>query len=78
MQPQNDAPDEFVPVLLKLDPKVHEAFLRKAQKAEVELEEFLGKTLTVVLGCRMFDKTYENSTQATPVQLLCREPVEPS
>ncbi|HZX33488.1 MAG TPA: hypothetical protein VFF03_19210 [Rhodocyclaceae bacterium] len=50
-----------VSVTLKIDPKVHEAFLRKAQQANMDLEEFLSSTLAIVLGCRVFNEKYSCS-----------------
>lgn len=55
-QQQNDTQDEHIPVLLKLEPKVHEFFLQKAQKAGVGIESYLASTLSIVLGCRAFSK----------------------
>lgn len=50
-----------VSVTLKIDTKVHEAFLRKAQQANMDLEDFLSSTLTIVLGCRVFNEKYSCS-----------------
>jgi hypothetical protein len=55
--------DEPVSVTLQLDPKVHEFFLRKAQKAGVGIESFLSSTLAIVLGCRAFDENNACSPQ---------------
>lgn len=54
----NDDLSEKVALTLQLDAKVYEAFLRKAQQAGVEIEPFLSSTLTIVLGCRVFNEHY--------------------
>ncbi len=60
---QNDSQDEKVSVMLKLDAKVYESFLQKAQKAGVEIEPYLSSTLSIVLGCRVFNTNYACSPQ---------------
>lgn len=50
-----------VSVTLKIDSKVYEAFLRKSQQANMEIEDFLSSTLTIVLGCRVFNEQYSCS-----------------
>jgi hypothetical protein len=62
-QLQNNSPDEKISVTLKLDAKVYESFLQKAQKAGVEIEPYLSSTLSIVLGCRVFNTTYACSPQ---------------
>jgi len=57
--------DEDVSVTLQLDAKVHEFFLRKAQKAGVGIESFLSSTLSIVLGCHAFDE--KNACSPQPV-----------
>lgn len=52
---------EEVSVTLKIDPKVYEAFQRKAQQANMDVESFLSSTLTIVLGCRVFNEKYSCS-----------------
>ena len=59
----NDSQDEKVSVTLKLDAKVYESFLQKAQKAGVEIEPYLSSTLSIVLGCRVFNTNYACSPQ---------------
>jgi hypothetical protein len=63
VQRQEDSQDEKVSVTLKLDAKVYESFLQKAQKAGVEIEPYLSGTLSIVLGCRVFNTTYACSPQ---------------
>lgn len=62
-QLQNDGQGEKVSVTLRLDPKVYESFLQKAQKAGVEIEPYLSSTLSIVLGCRVFNTNYACSPQ---------------
>jgi hypothetical protein len=50
--PQN----ETVAVTLQLEPGVYEFFLEKAQKADVGIEPYLASTLSIVLGCKAFNK----------------------
>lgn len=52
---------EQVSVTLQIDAKVYEAFLRKAKQADMEIEPFLSSTLTIVLGCRVFNEQYSCS-----------------
>lgn len=56
--PANAAPAEKVALTLQIDAKVYEAFRRKAQQAGMEVEPFLSNTLTIVLGCRVFNEQY--------------------
>lgn len=49
---------EKVALNLEIDKKVYEAFLRKAQQAGMEIEPYLTNTLTIVLGCRVFNEQY--------------------
>lgn len=49
---------EKVSLTLQIDTEVYEAFLRKARQADMDVETFLGNTLTLVLGCRLFNDTY--------------------
>jgi hypothetical protein len=55
-QRQDDSRDEQIAVTLKLDPKVYEFFMQKAQAAGVGIESYLCSTLSIVLGCRAFSK----------------------
>lgn len=66
-QAKNAASDEPVTVTLKLDAKVYESFRQKAQKAGTELEPFLSSTLSIVLGCRVFNETHACSPQLSVV-----------
>ena len=52
---------EQVSLTLKIDANVYEAFLRKAKQANMEVEDFLSSTLTIVLGCRVFNEKYSCS-----------------
>jgi len=52
---------EQVSLTLKIDANVYEAFLRKAKQANMEMEDFLSSTLTIVLGCRVFNEKYSCS-----------------
>jgi hypothetical protein len=56
--PVNSATSEKVALTLQIDAKVYEAFVRKAQQAGMEIEPFLSNTLTIVLGCRVFNEHY--------------------
>lgn len=56
--PANDTAPGKVALTLELDANVYEAFLRKAKQAEMEIEPFLSNTLTIVLGCRVFNEHY--------------------
>lgn len=49
------APNGQVAVTLKLDPQVYDFFLEKAGKAGLDVESYLSKTLSIVLGCRAFN-----------------------
>jgi len=66
-QPHNDSQDEQVAVTLKLDPKVYASFLQKAIKAGVDIEPYLSSTLSIVLGCRVFNETHACSPQLSVV-----------
>ena len=55
---QNDTETEKVAVTLMLDAKVYEAFKQKALKSGNEVESFLSETLSIVLGCRIFNESY--------------------
>lgn len=66
-QAKNAASDEPVTVTLKLDAEVYESFRQKAQKAGTELEPFLSSTLSIVLGCRVFNETHACSPQLSVV-----------
>lgn len=59
------SPDETVAVTLHLEPRVYQSFLQKAQKAGVGIESYLGSTLAIVLGCRVFNETLACSPQIT-------------
>jgi len=63
-QLQNVTQSGQVAVTLKLDAKVYEFFLHKAQKAGVEIEPYLCSTLSIVLGCRAFNQKNVCSPQA--------------
>jgi len=52
---------EQVSLTLKIEANVYEAFLRKAKQANMEMEDFLSSTLTIVLGCRVFNEKYSFS-----------------
>ena len=62
-QLQNDNQGEKVSVTLMLDAKVYESFQQKAQKAGVEIEPYLSSTLSIVLGCKVFNNSYACSPQ---------------
>lgn len=64
---QNAPSDEQVSITLNLDAKVYESFRQKAQKAGIELEPFLSSTLSIVLGCRVFNETHACSPQLSVV-----------
>ena len=51
-----DTEHDTVAVTLQLDPAVYEFFAKKARKAGVGLETYLNSTLSIVLGCKAFDK----------------------
>lgn len=61
---QEGKASEKVSLTLQLDPKVYEAFQRKAQQADLDIETFLSNTLTIVLGCRVFNESYSCSPVA--------------
>lgn len=61
----SDSPDTTVAVTLHLDARVYESFLQKAKKAGVGIESYLGSTLSIVLGCRVFNETLVCSPQIT-------------
>lgn len=75
-QPQSDTQDEQVSVTLKLDTKVYQSFLQKAENAGVEVESYLSGTLSIVLGCRMFTEVHSCSPQLSVVNHSRREPEE--
>jgi hypothetical protein len=52
---------EQVSLTLQIDADVYAAFLRKAQQANMDIENFLSSTLTIVLGCRVFNEKYSCS-----------------
>lgn len=52
-----------VAVTLLLDADVHEAFRQKALKSGNELETFLSSTLSIVLGCRIFNESFTCSSK---------------
>lgn len=52
---------EQISLTLKIEASVYEAFLRKAKQANMEMEDFLSSTLTIVLGCRVFNEKYSCS-----------------
>jgi hypothetical protein len=52
---------EQVSLTLQIDADVYAAFLRKAQQADMDIESFLSSTLTIVLGCRVFNEKYSCS-----------------
>lgn len=54
---KNKSPDQ-VALTLQIDANVYEAFLRKAKQADMDIETFLSSTLTIVLGCRVFNEKY--------------------
>lgn len=62
-QPHKDSQDDKVAVTIRLDTEVYESFLRKAQKAGLEIEPYLSSTLSIVLGCRVFNNSYACSPQ---------------
>ena len=64
-QQSTNTTDEQIPVLIRLDPKIHDFFLQKAQKAGVGIETYLCSTLTIVLGCRAFNALSVCSPQIT-------------
>ena len=51
-----DTEHDTIPVTLRLDPEVYEFFSKKARKAGVGLETYLNSTLSIVLGCKAFEK----------------------
>ncbi|MEI7612669.1 MAG: hypothetical protein WCK63_07150 [Betaproteobacteria bacterium] len=55
-QPQTHPQAPQVAVTLQLDREVYEFFLEKAQKADVGIESYLASTLSIVLGCKAFNK----------------------
>lgn len=62
-QAQKTHQDEPVSVTLRLDPKVYQFFLQKAGKAGLEISPYLSSTLSIVLGCRIFNETSTCSPQ---------------
>lgn len=68
-----ESPDEAVAVTLKLDARVYQFFLDKATRAGMEIEPYLGSTLSIVLGCRAFS---EKTVGAPQVSLLTRSPCD--
>lgn len=71
-QLQNDNHDDKVSVMLKLDANVYEFFLQKAQKAGVEIEPYLSSTLSIVLGCKVFN----NSSTCSPQTFIAPRATE--
>lgn len=59
-QLEEKAPEQ-VALTLQIDANVYEAFLRKAKQANMDIETFLSSTLTIVLGCRVFNEKYSCS-----------------
>lgn len=59
----NDSTEKSVAVTLQLDADVYQSFLSKAEKAGVDLESYLSRTLSIVLGCRVFNETIVCSPQ---------------
>ena len=51
-----DTEHDTIAVTLQMDPEVFEVFSKKARKAGVGLETYLNSTLSIVLGCKAFDK----------------------
>lgn len=72
-QLQTDTPDGQVAVTLQLDAKVYQAFQQKAEKAGLGIEQFLSSTLSIVLGCRVFNETHSCSPQ---ISVMARAPDE--
>lgn len=64
--PRNDTQDEQISITLKLDAKLYQSFLEKAEKAGVAIEPYLSGTLAIVLGCRMFTEVHSCSPQLCP------------
>jgi hypothetical protein len=54
-----------IAVTLQLDRGVYEFFLEKAQKADTGIETYLASTLSIVLGCKAFNKMSVCSPQPT-------------
>ncbi len=67
-QSQQDVQGEKVAVTVQIDPQAYAVFSRKAEKAGVDVETFLSKTLITVLGCRAFDTTIACSPQFAAAQ----------
>jgi hypothetical protein len=63
-QPQTSSQEARVAVTLQLDPEVYQFFLEKAQKANTGIESYLASTLSIVLGCKAFNKMSVCSPQA--------------
>lgn len=64
--PRNDTQDEQISITLKLDAKLYQSFLEKAEKAGVAIEPYLSGTLAIVLGCRMFTEVHSCSPRLCP------------
>lgn len=64
--PRSDTQDEQISVTLKLDAKLYQSFLEKAENAGVAIEPYLSGTLAIVLGCRMFTEVHSCSPQLCP------------
>lgn len=62
-QTPNDTRNEPVAITLQLDAQVYQFFLQKANRAGIEIEPYLSSTLSVVLGCRVFNETNACSSQ---------------
>lgn len=66
-QSQNATRSEQVAVTLQLDAQVYQFFLQKARRAGIEIEPYLSSTLSVVLGCRVFNETNACSSQISRI-----------
>lgn len=66
-RPQKEPQNEHVNVTLSLDAQVYQTFLQKAEKAGIEIEPFLSSTLSIVLGCRVFNETSACTPQVAVV-----------
>ncbi len=60
-----DTEHDTIAVTLRLTPEAHEAFARKARKAGLGLETYLGNTLAAMLDGKAFDKNSEYSPTKT-------------
>ena len=57
--------EEPVKVTLTLEPAVFRFFKEKAEKSGVDVDAYLSSTLSIVLGCKAFNKISACSPQAT-------------